>query len=649
MKSKKIVGFAVLAMLALQSCDKKPDLERSETLSAQSNAGSIKSLASSIVSDYGTFTIQSNVGQKFIEVSGNPAYNEKYNNLAKLEQYAATGAGNLWQKWQVIYKKTQNGVKYYALMNLHSGKYLDIPNGSGTTGLQLQQWQNNGFDTQLFELRQVPGGYAIINKGNGLAVTNQNSSTNNGTAIVQETYSGSSSVNGVKLFQHCTYGGYAVTLTPGNYTLSQLQALGVVNDDVSSVKVPAGYQVVLYWEDNFLGTSLSLASDDDCLVDNGWNDKATSAKVTKISDTPNANQTWTLNELPADSYRDDEVTRYFQRDDSSLGSVAWDQGSSIPLTWGANAGKVLWVTQDAWDGNKLQANKKFNCSDFFSYNNSIIIQQNKNDWTPDDPNMTINSPMGRPKQICSNQPGTNWSWPSNGVEIGDKVYMVCGEGNGLSGTNQSLYMLTQNSGTLWASQRTTPAGMSGQTAIDYAGGMVKASDGYVYVFGSQATGYGYNRNAHVARFPVSNPMSWTFWNGSSWTSAPTTGNGARITDAYGTLAMNYVNGKYVMVTMDQGFNCDNTRNIYTATSNSPTGPFTNKTMVYKINDYFQGQFTRYYTPNIHPQFVNGRNELLITYSVNQSACGVNDCINGFIDPNYYRVRGIRIPYSKIGL
>ncbi|MBT1688631.1 RICIN domain-containing protein [Dawidia soli] len=547
MKIPHILPYALCVGFALISCQQE---------SIQPNAPDemLSGTAAAAPSQYGTYTIKNAAGNLFMEVTGNPGVNEKFKDGVKIVQWSATSAGDLWQKWQIIYKQTVNNIPYYALMNLHSGKVLDVPNSSTTNGLQLQQYRYNGTNAQLWEIRQVTSGYAIINKGNGLAVTNLNSSTSNGTAIVQQTYSAGA-----------------------------------------------------------------------------------------------ANQRWILTALAADSYLDDEVTRYFQRNSASLGSVAWDQGSSIPLTWGGNNGKVLWVTQDAWDGAKLQPNGMFNCTDFFDYNNSIIIQQDKNNWLPDDPNMTINSPMGRPKQICSNQPGTNWSWPGNGVEIGDKVYMHCGEGNGLSMTNQSIYVLTQSTGTLWTVQRTTPAGMSGQTNIGYAAGMVKASDGYVYVYGTQATSFGYLNNVHVARFPTSNPGSWTFWNGSSWTSTPTTGNGARIAEGKGTVAINYVNGKYVMITMDQGFNCDAPRNIYTATSTSPTGPFTTAVEVYKINDYFQGQYTRYYTPNVHPTFTNGRNELLITYSVNQSACGVNDCVNGYIDPNYYRIRALRIPYSKIGL
>ena len=101
--------------------------------------------------------------------------------------------------------------------------------------------------------------------------------------------------------------------------------------------------------------------------------------------------------------------------------------------------------------------------------------------------------------------------------------------------------------------------------------------------------------------------------------------------------------------MDQGFNCDASRNIYIATATSPTGPFTTRKLVYTINEYFFGQYARYYTPSIHPEFNNGRNELLVTYCLNYSACGVNSCQNGYMDPYYYRVKGVRIPYSVIGL
>ena len=60
-------------------------------------------------------------------------------------------------------------------------------------------------------------------------------------------------------------------------------------------------------------------------------------------------QRWEITKLPNDSYRDGDVTNFFNR---TTGSVAFDQGNSIPLA----DGRVLWVTQDAWYQSSLAPN-----------------------------------------------------------------------------------------------------------------------------------------------------------------------------------------------------------------------------------------------------------------------------------------------------
>lgn len=80
-------------------------------------------------------------------------------------------------------------------------------------------------------------------------------------------------------YKDCNYGGSAVGLSSGTYTLSQLRSLGILDDDISSVKVSAGYKVTLYQDDNFTGSALTLTGDDNCLVDNNWNDVTSSLKV----------------------------------------------------------------------------------------------------------------------------------------------------------------------------------------------------------------------------------------------------------------------------------------------------------------------------------------------------------------------------------
>jgi hypothetical protein len=89
---------------------------------------------------------------------------------------------------------------------------------------------------------------------------------------------GGSSTGVATFYKDCNYGGYAVGLNTGTYTLSQLNAAGILNDDISSVKVKAGYQVTLYWDDNFGGATKVLTSDMAC--DGTWNDKTSSLKIT---------------------------------------------------------------------------------------------------------------------------------------------------------------------------------------------------------------------------------------------------------------------------------------------------------------------------------------------------------------------------------
>jgi hypothetical protein len=67
---------------------------------------------------------------------------------------------------------------------------------------------------------------------------------------------------GVVFFQHSSFGGTSTQpLARGNYTLSQLQSRGFVNDWASSVRVPAGFRVVMFQHNNFTGTSWTVTAD----------------------------------------------------------------------------------------------------------------------------------------------------------------------------------------------------------------------------------------------------------------------------------------------------------------------------------------------------------------------------------------------------
>jgi hypothetical protein len=83
----------------------------------------------------------------------------------------------------------------------------------------------------------------------------------------------------VKVFQHCDFGGYSASLPVGNYDLDKLRSLGVQNDDLSSVQVPKGYRVTLYQHAGFAGNSVVRTADEKCLVNESFNDTASSIKV----------------------------------------------------------------------------------------------------------------------------------------------------------------------------------------------------------------------------------------------------------------------------------------------------------------------------------------------------------------------------------
>jgi hypothetical protein len=83
----------------------------------------------------------------------------------------------------------------------------------------------------------------------------------------------------VTIYQHCWYGGYAINLPPGRYNLAALQARGMRNDDISSVRVPRGRVVSLYQHDNFQGRAMSTGVDQNCLVNFGFNDVVSSIIV----------------------------------------------------------------------------------------------------------------------------------------------------------------------------------------------------------------------------------------------------------------------------------------------------------------------------------------------------------------------------------
>ncbi|HYC85156.1 MAG TPA: carbohydrate-binding protein [Chryseosolibacter sp.] len=94
-----------------------------------------------------------------------------------------------------------------------------------------------------------------------------------------KSFSGGTISGVATLYKDCNFSGSAVALPVGDYTLSALNARGVLNDDISSVRVTSGYKITLYEHDNFGGASIVVTGENSCLVGAGWNDRASSIRV----------------------------------------------------------------------------------------------------------------------------------------------------------------------------------------------------------------------------------------------------------------------------------------------------------------------------------------------------------------------------------
>lgn len=93
--------------------------------------------------------------------------------------------------------------------------------------------------------------------------------------------------SGATFYFDANYQGTAVTLGAGNYTVTQLATAGITNDSMSSLKVPSGYKVEVYQDDNFTGTKWAFTSDTS-YVGADCNDKMSSVKITTTTAVANS-------------------------------------------------------------------------------------------------------------------------------------------------------------------------------------------------------------------------------------------------------------------------------------------------------------------------------------------------------------------------
>ncbi|PWB27346.1 RICIN domain-containing protein [Flavobacterium sp. HTF] len=220
------------------------------------------------------------------------SYNSGMFIAACLELYLVTGTQSYMD----------DGVKAAEFMmnyrNYNGGVFFLNENGQGDGGLfkgifakWLIEFVRLGNLTQTQKDRYLSvinytGNYVwakAVNKSNFLINADWNSLPNGTIDLSTQTtglhlFESAASLNKVHVYQNINYSGFYSQLSIGNYTLAQLQARGVSDNDITSLSVPSGYVVTVYENDNFTGTSKTFTANSAWLAD--WNDKISSIKIT---------------------------------------------------------------------------------------------------------------------------------------------------------------------------------------------------------------------------------------------------------------------------------------------------------------------------------------------------------------------------------
>lgn len=123
------------------------------------------------------------------------------------------------------------------------------------------------------------------NTGGGSAELLDNASVMRSFWKLAQTPGGTAPTYPVLFFENCSYGGWSAGFGTGSYTLSQLKASGIPDNSISSAAIASGYQVSFYENDNFQGATLTRSANVSCLSDNGWNDRASSLRITGCNPT----------------------------------------------------------------------------------------------------------------------------------------------------------------------------------------------------------------------------------------------------------------------------------------------------------------------------------------------------------------------------
>lgn len=318
--------------------------------SAQNSSDAQKSYFSSKVSDIANHNY------------GVPTFVGEFTCFEQAEGWKAAmstfnGQGWHWTTWS--YKVTGNSS--WGIYN-HNPEKVDIYNDSADT--IKNKWSavgtaNGWKNDKIYNLVKPYLSGTVTSTGGSTTDDSDNNSTS-GVAT---------------LYEHSNYGGWAVSLEEGSYDYKDILAKGIVNDQISSLRVSDGYKVTIYDDEGFKGKSKEFTGDAS-YVGNEINDKTSSIKIEKWDGSSSV--TYNTVKLSNGKYSIKSV--------ANEKYVAAENGGSDPIVANRDSYGGSWETfylinnDDGTVSLKADANNKYVCAVLDEENQLVPRSESVGTW-----------------------------------------------------------------------------------------------------------------------------------------------------------------------------------------------------------------------------------------------------------------------------
>ncbi|MBL7766086.1 MAG: hypothetical protein JNJ58_08340 [Chitinophagaceae bacterium] len=172
-------------------------------------------------------------------------------------------------------------------------------------------------------------------------------------------------------------------------------------------------------------------------------------------------------------------------------------------------------------------------------------------------------------------------------------------------------------------------------------------EGFCYIYGLRQANVNQNNEVYLARIPMNDVHGiWLYYSNGSWFNPPSSAS-SLLSVPGENFSIRKVKGKYVVLTQDGGQQCNQISHLYSRISSYAWGPFNNLVQLHEIKDRLSNVYAQTSGASLHPQFINGKNQILVTYSINGYSPCLNTCASGMDNPDYYRTKAIRIDLKNI--